>query len=45
MKEGKLITPVPFSSGSSVEGHFYARGGISIDFMEMNKIVAFHPEE
>jgi D-lactate dehydrogenase (cytochrome) len=29
-----------------VEGHFSAPfGGVSVDFMYMNKVVAFHPEE
>lgn len=37
---------VPYSGGSSVEGHFSAPfGGISVDFLNMSKVVAFHPEE
>lgn len=37
---------VPYSGGSSVEGHFSASfGGVSVDFMNMNNIVEFHPEE
>ena len=40
------IYAVPYSGGSSVEGHFSAPfGGVSVDFMHMNKIVDFHPEE
>jgi D-lactate dehydrogenase (cytochrome) len=41
-----MIPQVPFSGGSSVEGHFSAPfGGISVDFMNMNNVVAFHPQE
>jgi D-lactate dehydrogenase (cytochrome) len=41
-----IIVIVPYSGGSSVEGHFSAPfGGISVDFLNMGKIVAFHPEE
>lgn len=37
---------VPFAGGSSVEGNFTAPySGISVDFSQMNRIVAFHEEE
>ncbi|KAI9025864.1 FAD-linked oxidase-like protein, partial [Phycomyces nitens] len=38
---------IPFSGGTSLEGHFTApMGGICISFTEhMDKIVAFHPED
>ncbi|KAI8376133.1 uncharacterized protein BYT42DRAFT_573531 [Radiomyces spectabilis] len=38
---------IPFSGGTSLEGHFSApRGGICISFTEhMDHIVAFHPED
>ncbi|KKY17801.1 putative d-lactate dehydrogenase [Phaeomoniella chlamydospora] len=37
---------VPFGAGSSVEGNFFAPlSGISIDFSQMNKIVAFHEDD
>ncbi|KAG2415588.1 hypothetical protein HFD88_006779 [Aspergillus terreus] len=40
------VPMIPFSGGSSVEGHFSAPfGGVSVDFMKMNQIVAFHPED
>ncbi|PYI10109.1 D-lactate dehydrogenase mitochondrial precursor [Aspergillus sclerotiicarbonarius CBS 121057] len=40
------VPMIPFSGGSSVEGHFSAPfGGVSVDFAKMNKIVAFHPED
>lgn len=36
---------VSYSGGSSVEGHFSAPfGAISVDFLNMGKVVAFHPE-
>ncbi|KAJ4321504.1 D-lactate ferricytochrome c oxidoreductase [Fusarium piperis] len=37
---------VPYSGGSSVEGHFSAPfGGISVDFCKMNQVLEFHKEE
>lgn len=38
---------IPFSGGTSLEGHFSApKGGICISFTEhMDQIVAFHPED
>jgi D-lactate dehydrogenase (cytochrome) len=37
---------VPFGAGSSVEGNFASPyGGICIDFINMDKIIAFHEEE
>ncbi|TPX07277.1 uncharacterized protein E0L32_010774 [Thyridium curvatum] len=40
------IPIIPFSGGSSVEGNFSAPvGGFSVDFMNMNQIVKFRPEE
>lgn len=37
---------VPYSGGSSVEGHFSAPfGGVSIDFSNMNQILKMHSEE
>lgn len=38
---------IPFSGGTSLEGHFAAsRGGICISFTEhMNEIIAFHQED
>ncbi|XHG08741.1 hypothetical protein AWENTII_011834 [Aspergillus wentii] len=36
----------PYSGGSSVEGHFSAPfGGISVDFVYMNNVVDFHPDD
>ncbi|CAN6656818.1 D-lactate dehydrogenase [cytochrome] 1, mitochondrial [Trichomonascus vanleenenianus] len=38
------IPVIPFSGGTSLEGHFAAvREGICIDFARMNNIVAVHP--
>ncbi|CAI7628171.1 unnamed protein product [Penicillium palitans] len=40
------VPMIPYSGGSSVEGHFSAPfGGISVDFLNMSKVVAFHPED
>jgi hypothetical protein len=37
---------VPFSGGSSLEANFAAPyGGISIDFMHMDHMLDFHPDE
>ncbi|KAG2193186.1 hypothetical protein INT47_002878 [Mucor saturninus] len=38
---------IPFSGGTSLEGHFSApKGGVCISFTEhMDKIIAFHPED
>ncbi|KAF4972515.1 hypothetical protein FSARC_939 [Fusarium sarcochroum] len=37
---------IPYSGGSSVEGHFSAPfGGISVDFMNMNNIIEFRPQD
>lgn len=40
------IPVIAFGVGSSLEGHILAvHGGISIDFSEMNAIVAIHPDD
>ncbi len=37
---------IPFGVGSSLEGHILAiRGGISVDFSQMDKVIAIHPED
>ncbi|EST06367.1 FAD-linked oxidase, C-terminal [Kalmanozyma brasiliensis GHG001] len=37
---------VPFSGGTSLEGHYVAPfAGISIDMSRMDKVLAFHPED
>ena len=37
---------VPFGTGSSLEGHVNApAGGISVDFSQMNKVLAVHPQD
>ena len=43
----KHATPIiPFGVGSSLEGHVNApRGGVSIDFRDMNKVLAVHAED
>jgi D-lactate dehydrogenase (cytochrome) len=40
------VPVIPFGTGTSLEGHVNAPfGGISIDMMEMNKVLAVHPED
>ncbi|PLB53335.1 putative D-lactate dehydrogenase [Aspergillus steynii IBT 23096] len=40
------IPMIPFAGGSSVEGNFTAPySGISINFSQMNKIIAFHEDD
>ena len=42
----RRIPMTAFSGGTSVEGHFAAtRGGVSIDFSRMDRIVALHPAD
>ncbi|KAH8883601.1 hypothetical protein GQ53DRAFT_426025 [Thozetella sp. PMI_491] len=42
----RKIPVVGYSGGTSLEGHFTpTRGGISVDFSRMNKIVALHKED
>lgn len=37
---------VPWGTGTSLEGHALAvRGGVSVDFSQMNKVIAIHPED
>lgn len=37
---------IPFGVGSSLEGHILAtQGGISVDFSEMNRVLAIHGED
>jgi len=37
---------IPFGVGSSLEGHVNApRGGVSVDFRDMNKVLAVHPDD
>jgi D-lactate dehydrogenase (cytochrome) len=37
---------VPFGTGTSLEGHVNApRGGVSVDFRDMNKVIAIHAED
>ncbi|MBV9347948.1 MAG: FAD-binding protein [Pseudolabrys sp.] len=37
---------IPFGTGSSLEGHVNApRGGVSVDFRDMNKVLAVHAED
>ncbi|MFN3657115.1 MAG: FAD-binding oxidoreductase [Pseudolabrys sp.] len=37
---------IPFGTGSSLEGHVNApEGGVSIDFRDMNKVLAVHAED
>lgn len=40
------LKTVPFGAGSSVEGHISTPcSGLSIDFVKMDKIIQFHPDE
>lgn len=40
------VALIPYGVGSSLEGHILAvRGGISVDFSEMNKVLAIHAED
>ncbi|MBV9556900.1 MAG: FAD-binding protein, partial [Pseudolabrys sp.] len=37
---------IPFGTGTSLEGHINApKGGVSIDFRDMNKVLAVHAED
>lgn len=37
---------IPFGTGTSLEGHVNAPlGGISVDFSQMNRVLAVHPED
>jgi len=37
---------IPFGAGTSLEGHINApQGGVSVDFRDMNRILAVHPED
>lgn len=42
----RRIPAVPYSGGTSLEGHFAStRGGICIDFSRMDQILALHPHD
>lgn len=42
----RSVPMVPFGAGSSVEGNFSSPySGICIDFVHMDRVVAFHPED
>lgn len=43
---GHGVPIIPFGVGTSLEGHVNApRGGVSIDFRDMNRVVAIHSED
>jgi D-lactate dehydrogenase (cytochrome) len=40
------VPVIPFGVGTSLEGHINAPfGGVSIDFRDMNRVIAVHPED
>jgi len=40
------VPVIGFGTGSSLEGHVNApRGGVSVDFSKMNKVLSVHPED
>ena len=40
------VPVIPFGTGTSLEGHINAPyGGVSIDFRDMNRVLAVHPED
>src|SRR5467141_980214 len=42
----RRVPIIPFGTGTSLEGHVNAPyGGVSIDFRDMNKVLAVHPED
>ncbi|KAH6993084.1 hypothetical protein EDB82DRAFT_460800 [Fusarium venenatum] len=42
----RRVPMIPYSGGSSVEGHFSAPfGGVSVDFMNMNQILQVHADD
>src|SRR5271154_37781 len=43
---GRGVAIIPFGTGTSLEGHVNAPlGGVSIDFHDMNKVLAVHAED
>src|SRR5438105_1520206 len=43
---GHGVAMIPFGTGTSLEGQINApRGGVSIDFRDMNKVLAVHAED